>query len=66
MVKVNYVLRAIRVPAGQHNIEFHFMPASFYGARKVAVVGSDLIMLLNAASVYTGVKQKGGSVALKA
>jgi len=66
IVKVNYVLRGIRVPAGQHNIEFHFRPASFYNSRKVAVVGSALIMLLIGASIYKGVMQKGRGAGSKA
>lgn len=66
IVKVNYVLRGIRVPAGQHSIEFHFRPASFYNSRKVAVAGSALIMLLIGVSIYKGVMQMGRGTGVKA
>lgn len=54
IAKANYVLRAIRVPAGDHTIEFHFRPASFYNGRKVALAGSILILVLCGTALYHG------------
>jgi hypothetical protein len=52
IMKADYVLRAIKVPAGNHSIEFHFRPASFYNGQKVALCGSILLIGLCAVAVY--------------
>jgi len=51
IMRVNYVLRAIKVPAGQHNIEFHFRPDSFYKGQKIALASSVLLLLLCAGAL---------------
>jgi uncharacterized membrane protein YfhO len=52
IMKADYVLRAIRVPAGEHNIEFHFRPASFYNGQKVVLACSILEILLCLLAFY--------------
>lgn len=51
IIRANYVLRAIKVPAGQHKIEFRFKPESFYNGQKVAMVSSILIIGLIIAAI---------------
>ena len=46
IVKTNYVLRGLSVPAGNHKITFEFKPASFYSGEKAASAASGLIWLL--------------------
>ena len=46
IMKADYVLRAIRIPAGPHKIEFNFHPDSFYTGQKIAMISSILIILL--------------------
>ena len=46
ILRVNYVLRAMNIPAGQHKIEFKFQPASYFAGEKVAMVASLIILLL--------------------
>lgn len=41
----NYTLRAMLVPAGNHEIEFRFEPQSYYTGEKIALVGSILLIL---------------------
>ncbi len=46
IVKTNYALRGLSVPAGQHKITFEFKPDSYYGSLKISVIASALIWLL--------------------
>ncbi len=43
-LRADYVLRAIRVPAGKHTIEFKFEPTKFYTRQKIAFASS-LVLL---------------------
>lgn len=43
--KVNYVLRGMPVPAGQHEIVFKFEPASYYNGQKTVYFGNILYYL---------------------
>jgi hypothetical protein len=45
-IRVNYALRALVVPAGQHEIEFSFEPRSHAIGEKVSLAGSLVIVLL--------------------
>jgi len=44
--QTNYVLRGIQIPAGKHNIEFRFEPASYSVGSKAAIGSSVIIWLL--------------------
>jgi len=52
IMKADYVLRAIKIPAGSHSIEFHFHPDSFYNGRKIEMVSSFLVILLCLGALY--------------
>lgn len=41
----DYVLRAMRVPAGNHKIDFKFEPSVYFTGNKIAMVGSILLLL---------------------
>lgn len=44
--RCNYILRGMRVPAGEHTIEFRFEPQSYFTGEKVAYASSGLLLIL--------------------
>lgn len=54
IIRANYVLRALRVPAGNHKIDFKFNPASFNQGNMISGITSAIVILLGiAALVFT-------------
>ena len=43
--RVDYVLRALVLPAGEHTVEFKFHPKSYYNGNKVSFASSLLLIL---------------------
>jgi hypothetical protein len=48
--RVNYVLRAMMLPAGSHKLEFRFEPKAYYTGEKVSLASSILLLLIVAAA----------------
>lgn len=46
IVRADYLLRALRVPAGQHKIEFNFTPDSYRKGNMVSTASSWIVVLL--------------------
>ena len=44
-IQANFVLRAMVIPAGKHQIEFRFEPQSYYMGNKVSMASSILLLL---------------------
>ena len=51
--RADYLLRAMVVPAGDHQVEFRFEPRSFYTGEKVSFGASLLIILLTVALILS-------------
>ena len=58
IAKVNYVLRGLALPAGQHNIEFRFEPQGFYTGKTLTNIFSLVLLLLVAAGVFMEWKKR--------
>ena len=46
IVKVNYVLRGLAIPAGSHNIEFRFEPKSYQMGETISLISGIISILL--------------------
>lgn len=56
--RVNYVLRAMKIPAGKHTIEFKFEPAVYRNGERIALAGSILLILLFAGVTFKEFRDK--------
>jgi hypothetical protein len=56
--RADYLLRAMKVPAGKHTIEFIFHPVSFYTGEKISLASSVILLLLVAGSLLNWIKQR--------
>jgi len=59
--RTDWVLRGMVVPAGDHEIKFTFMPASYYVGNKISMASSVLLILLCAGYFLTKFKMKSKS-----
>lgn len=46
ILRVNYVLRALAIPEGKHEIKFEFKPAAYYTGNKITTASSWLTILV--------------------
>ena len=56
VIKTNYVLRALVVPAGKHVIEFRFEPKMFYTGKTLTTISSWILNILLLAFIIWKVK----------
>jgi hypothetical protein len=52
IVKVNYVLRGLAVPAGKHDIKFEFKPQGYYTGKKVTSIFSIVLLIVFAIGIF--------------
>ena len=51
-IRANYLLRALKIPAGQHTIVFEFKPKSFENGKLISLISSICIVLLGGFAGY--------------
>jgi uncharacterized membrane protein YfhO len=52
IARVDYVLRALSIPAGEHNIEFRFEPSSFVIGDRISMIIGILSILIVLYGIY--------------
>ncbi len=57
IVRVNYVLRGLRVPAGKHSIEFSYESPSFAKGERLALAGSILLTLFILSGLFVTLRK---------
>jgi len=58
-IRVNYVLRGMMVPAGQHDIRFEFHPKAYFMGEKISFISSLLLIILFVAMAIFELKKSG-------
>jgi hypothetical protein len=56
-IRANYLLRALKVPQGNHKVKFEFKPASFYTGEKISLICSLIILFGFLAVIGLGIRK---------
>ncbi len=56
LLRANYVLRALEIPAGKHTIHMEFRPSSYYVGDTIILVSSVLMLIIFVGCLYIGWK----------
>lgn len=57
-VRANYVLRAMKIPSGSHEIIFEFSPTVYNDGERISFAGSALLLILGAVAVFISLRKK--------
>ncbi|HEY4108434.1 YfhO family protein [Puia sp.] len=57
IIRTNYVLRGLSVPAGRHVIRFFFRPLSYYVGRQIQWMASIIFLLMVAGAIIVGLRE---------
>lgn len=62
LIRANYTLRALRLPAGESQVEMRFEPKVWVVGEKVSLLASALLLLLVAGWIYVEIKGRKAAV----
>lgn len=51
-IRANYILRAMKIPAGNHEIRFEFKPASYYTGETISLIASLLLVIAAGVALF--------------
>lgn len=60
-IRVNYVLRGLKIPAGKHQIEFRFEPAPYYTGNTISIVASILLFAFVGGAAFKAYKDESAA-----
>lgn len=63
VIRADYILRALEIPAGNHAVEFTFEPRPYIVGNKITSISSWLVVLVALGSIYWSIKKDEGSEA---
>lgn len=63
-IRVNYLLRGLKVPAGQHTIRFNFNPSTYHTGKLISLISSILLLLLVGIAGYKIYQGKESTIEL--
>ena len=59
ILRANYVLRALEISPGEHEIEFRFEPTSYYMGNKIMMISSYILLIALILGIYRLWKRSG-------
>ena len=57
-IRVNYILRGMQIPEGEHEIVFSFEPKSYFAGEKISLIFSILVILYLLTAVFVELKNQ--------
>jgi len=61
-IRANYALRALRVPAGEHEIKFEFRPSTYYTGETISLIASLLLVIIGLGGFFLYFRGKENSL----
>jgi hypothetical protein len=60
-IRVNYILRGMEIPEGQHKIEFKFEPISYFLGEKISLASSIVVLIIVLGALFMEYRQSSGA-----